>query len=46
MTGLPLETKPCWVVLNKTAIDALMMELDFETATISAIYVPMGNEFM
>ena len=34
-------TKPCGVILNKTAMEALMMELDIETLIISAIHIPI-----
>ena len=37
-------TKPCRVVLNKTAMEALMMEPDIETPIISAIRIPIAEE--
>ena len=37
-------TKPCQVVLNKTAMEALMMEPDIETPIISAISIPIAKD--
>jgi hypothetical protein len=36
--------KPRQVVLNKTAMEALMMELDIETPIISAIRIPIAKD--
>ena len=36
--------KPYQVVLNKTAMEALMMELDIETPIISAISIPIAKD--
>jgi hypothetical protein len=37
-------TKPRRVVLNKTAMEALMMEPDIETPIISAIHIPIAKD--
>jgi hypothetical protein len=39
-----IATKPRRVVLNKTAMEALMMEPDIETPIISAIRIPIAKD--